>query len=65
MGEPNTPLAFRQRDECHLKQQAGHEKMAIGIEQSTINSISFVANDDIDFMHLVQSEEADRTLTKL
>jgi len=39
--------------------------MAVGIEQSTINSISFVANDDIDFMHLVQSEESDRTLTKL
>ena len=65
MGEPNTPLAFRRRDECHLKQQAEHEKMAVGIEQSTINSISFVANDDIDFMHLVQSEESDRTLTKL
>ena len=65
MGEPNTPLAFQRRDECHLKQQAGHGKMAVGIEQSTINSNSFVANDDIDFMHLVQSEEPDRTLTKL
>lgn len=24
MYEPNTPLAFRRRDACHLKQQAGH-----------------------------------------
>ena len=63
--EPNTPLAFRQRDECHLKQQAGHGKIAVGIGQSTINSNSFVANDDICFMHIVPAEESDRTLTKL
>ena len=65
MYEPNTPLAFRRRVECHLKQQAGHEKMAVGIEQSTINSNSFVANDDICFMHIVPAEESNRTLTKL
>ena len=44
MGEPNTPLAFRQRDECHLKQQAGHEKTGAEIEQSTKDSISRIAN---------------------
>ena len=65
MHEPNTPLAFRRRDECHLKQQAGHGKINVGIGQWTKNPISRVANDDIDFMHLVQSEEPDRILTKL
>lgn len=65
MGEPNTPLAFRRRDECHLKQQAGHEKMAVGIEQSTKDFISLVANYNIYFMHIVPAEESDRTLTKL
>ena len=44
MGEPNTPLAFRRRDECHLKQQAGHEEMAVWIEQSTKDFISRIAN---------------------
>ena len=55
--EPNTPLAFRRRDECHLKQQAGHEKMAVGIEQSTINSNSFVANVSIRRSTYRQSEK--------
>lgn len=63
--EPNTPLAFRRRDECHLKQQAGHGKITVGIGHSTINSISFVANYNICFMHIVPAEESDRTLTKL
>ena len=65
-GEPNTPLAFRRWDECHLKQQAGHGKNHY--RDWTVDEksyISLVANDDIDFMHLVQSEEPDRTLTKL
>ena len=65
MGEPNTPLAFRRRDECHLKQQAGHGKITVGIGHNTINSISFVANYNIRFMHIVSAEESDRTLTKL
>ena len=41
MGEPNTPLAFWRRDECHLKQQAGHGKIAVRIGQNTKNFISF------------------------
>ena len=65
MGEPNTPLAFRRRDECHLKQQAGHEKTGAEIGQSTKDFISLVANSNICFMHLVPEEESDRTLTKL
>ena len=64
-GEPNTPLAFRQRDECHLKQQAGHGKINVGIGQWTKNPISLVANYNICFMHTVPEEESDRTLTKL
>ena len=65
VGEPNTPLAFRRRDACHLKQLAGHGKITVGIGQWTINSNPFVANDDICFMHIVPAEESDRTLTKL
>ena len=46
MGEPNTPLAFRRRDECHLKQQAEHGKMSVGIGQDTEDYISHVADYD-------------------
>ena len=63
--EPNTPLAFRRRDECHLKQQAGHGKITVGIGQWTKDSISLVANYNICLMHIVPAEESDRTLTKL
>ena len=34
MYEPNTPLAFRRRDECHLKQQAGHGKSLSGSDRA-------------------------------
>lgn len=34
MYEPNTPLAFRRRDACHLKQQAGHVKIVAGFGQA-------------------------------
>ena len=40
MYEPNTPLAFRRRDVCHLKQQAGHGKITVGFGQDTEDSIS-------------------------
>lgn len=63
--EPNTPLAFRRRDECHLNQQAGRGKITVGIGQWTKNPISLVANYNICFMHIVPAEESDRTLTKL
>ena len=62
MGEPNTPLTFWQRDECHLNQQAGHRKIAVRIGQSTKNFISLVANYDICFMHIIPAEELVRTL---
>lgn len=65
MGEPNTPLAFRRRDECHLNQQAGHGKITVGIGQWTKNPIYLVANYNICFMHIVPEEESDRTLIKL
>lgn len=42
--EPNTPLAFQRRDSCHLEQQAGHGKIAVGIRQSTKDFISRFAN---------------------
>lgn len=38
--EPNTPLAFRRRDTCHSKQQAGHGKNIVSIGQGTEGSIS-------------------------
>ena len=44
--EPNTPLAFRRRDACHLIQQAGHGKIAVGFGQSTKDSISRIADYD-------------------
>ena len=44
MGEPNTPLAFRRRDECHLKQQAGHGKITVGFGQNTKDFISLIAD---------------------
>ena len=65
VGEPNTPLAFRRRDVCHLKQQAGHGKIIVSIGQDTEKPISRVANYNICFMHIVPAEEPDRTLTKL
>ena len=70
MGEPNTPLAFRRRDECHLKQQAGHGKITVGFGQNTkVLSLSIGELDrfhvNICFMHIVPAEESDRTLTKL
>ena len=65
MGEPNTPPASRQRDECHLKQQAGHVKITVGIGQWTKNPLSLVVNYNICFMHIVPEVESDRTLTKL
>ena len=43
MYEPNTPLAFRRRDACHLKQQAGHGKIIVSIGQNTEKPISRVA----------------------
>lgn len=42
--EPNTPLAFRRRDECHLNQQAGHGKITVGFGQNTKDSISRIAD---------------------
>ena len=44
MYEPNTPLAFRRRDECHLKQQAGHGRITVGFGQSTKDFISRIAD---------------------
>ena len=44
MYEPNTPLAFRRRDACHLKQQAGHGKITVGIGHGTKKTISCAAD---------------------
>ena len=67
MGEPNTPLAFRRRDKVPLKtaRLGERENQWEGIGQWTKNPISFVANYNICFMHIVPAEELDRTLTKL
>ena len=65
MGEPNTPLAFRRRDACHLEQQAGHGKIIAGIGQDTEDSISWIADYDNLYFTYSSSEEQIRTLTKL
>lgn len=64
-GEPNTPLAFRRRDACHLEQQAGHGKIIAGIGQDTEDSISWIADYDNLYFTYSSSEEQIRTLTKL
>ena len=46
MYEPNTPLAFRRWDMCHLKQQAGHGKIAVEFGHGTKDSISRIADYD-------------------
>ena len=43
-GEPNTPLAFRRWDVCHLTQQAGHVKIVVESGQDTENPILCVAD---------------------
>lgn len=53
MGEPNTPLAFRRWDTCHLKQQAGHGKITVGFGQSTKDSISRIADYDTYILLIV------------
>ena len=45
-GSPNTPLAFRRRDACHSKQQAGHGKIAVEFGHGTKDSISRIADYD-------------------
>lgn len=50
---PNTPLAFRRRDECHLKQQAEHGKMSVGIGQDTEDYISHVADYDTCILRII------------
>ena len=64
-GEPNTPLAFQRRDACHLKQQAGHGKIIVGIGQSTKDSISWIADYDNLYFAYSSAEEQIRTLIKL
>ena len=51
--EPNTPLAFRRRDACHSKQQAGHEKMTVLSGQNTKDTISRIANYDTCILLIV------------
>ncbi len=64
MGEPNTPLAFRRRDKCHLKQQAGPGKIAVGIRQSTKDFISRIADYGTCILLIVPQKKV-RTLIKL
>lgn len=53
-GEPNTPLAFRRRDACHLKQQAGHGKMTVLSGQNTKDTISRIADHDTSILLIVR-----------
>ena len=51
--KPNTPLAFRRRDACHSKQQAGHEKIAVEFGHGTKDSISRIADYDTCILLIV------------
>ena len=62
--EPNTPLAFQRRDECHLKQQAGHGKIAVEFGHGTKDSISRIA-DYASAPRIVSTEKPIMTLSKL
>ena len=64
MGEPNTPLAFRRRDACHLKQQAGHGKIAVEFGHGTKDSISRIADYGTCILLIVPQKKV-RTLIKL
>ena len=56
MYEPNTPLAFRRRDACHLKQQAGHGKINVEFGQETKDSISHIADYASTLCHYFQQK---------
>ena len=57
-GEPNTPLAFRRRDACHLKQQARHGKIAVGIGQDSENPILYVADYDTSIFPITPKKDS-------
>ena len=56
--EPNTPLAFQRRDECHLKQQAGHGKIIVSIGQDTEKPISRVADYDTSIFPITPKKDS-------
>ena len=60
--EPNTPLAFRRLDACHLKQQAGHGKITVLSGQNTKDSISRIADYDKLYFAYSSAEEQIWTL---
>ena len=57
-GEPNTPLAFRRRVECHSKQQAGHGKIIVSIGQDTEKPISRVADYDTSIFPITPKKDS-------
>ena len=65
MYEPNTPLAFRRRDACHLTQQAGHGKIVVGSGQDTEIPILHVANYTSALRSSFQQKNRLGLLTKL
>ena len=58
VGEPNTPLAFRRRVECHTKQQAGHGKIIVSIGQDTEKPISRVADYDTSIFPITPKKDS-------
>ena len=60
MYEPNTPLAFRRWDVCHLKQQAGHGKMTVLSGQNTKDYISRIANYDTCILLIIPQKNKSR-----
>ena len=65
MGEPNTPLAFRRRDACHSKQQAGHVKIVVGSGQDTENPILWCGRLYFGSALIVSTEKSVRAFNQV
>ena len=65
MGEPNTPLAFRRRDACQLKQQAGHVKIVVGSGQDTENPILWYGRLYFGTVLIVSTEKSVRAFNQV
>lgn len=65
VGEPNTPLAFRQWDACHSKQQAGHVKTVVGSGQDTENPILWCSRLYFGSALIVSTEKSVRAFNQV
>ena len=63
--KPNTPLAFRRRDACQLKQQAGHVKIVVGSGQDTENPILWYGRLYFGTVLIVSTEKSVRAFNQV